>query len=177
MYICDVADIENVTSIATGENHTLALQAEGTIVGWGENKNGQLGISPETQRSFVPILILNDEAICKVFAGWSHSAALTKNGEVYTWGSNKYGQLGGQRADTTKPEIVAGLKDVEKLSLGSEHNLALCKGGKLFSWGWNEHGNCGTGDTKDVLKPTQLFAKGTVRYAAAGAGYGFAVVE
>lgn len=169
--------MENVVSIAAGENHTVALQADGTILGWGENKNGQLG-STETQRSFVPTIIFKADGLSKVFAGWSHSAALTESGEVYTWGQNNYGQLGAQRPDPSRPELVPGLEEVGELSLGSEHNLALCKGGKLFCWGWNEHGNCGTGNTKDVTKPTQLFAKGgKVRYAAAGAGYSFAVVE
>ncbi|KAF2882393.1 hypothetical protein ILUMI_23763 [Ignelater luminosus] len=175
--ISKVPDVEDVKYIASGQHHTVALKADGTVLSWGENKYGQLGLETNIAKAMVPMTILVDETLEQVHAGWTHSAALTKNGEIYIWGRNSYGQLGSQRSDTYKPEKLTQLKDVQQLSLGSEHNLAVNKDGKLFCWGWNEHGNCGTGNTKDVLKPKQIFVKRKVKFAVACTGHSFAVLE
>lgn len=175
--ISKVPDLDDMRSVACGENHTLALKADGTVLSWGDNKYGQLGLNPELPNSLVPQSILVDDSLIQVHAGWSHSAALTNNGDVYIWGRNSYGQLGMQKAEASVPEKLTNLKDIQQLSLGSEHNLAITKEGKLYCWGWNEHGNCGTGNTKDVLKPKQIFVKHKVKYAAACTGHSFAIVE
>ncbi|KAF5269297.1 hypothetical protein FQR65_LT02598 [Abscondita terminalis] len=175
--ISKVPDVDEVQSIACGEHHTIALKADGTVLTWGDNKYGQLGLSLDVPNSLVPNVVLVDDSLKEVKAGWTHSAALTKNGEVYIWGRNSYGQLGSPKGDISKPEKLTQLKDIELLSLGSEHCLALNKEGQLYSWGWNEHGNCGTGNTKDVSKPKQIFPKRKVKYAAACTGHSFAVVE
>lgn len=175
--ISKVPDLEEIVSIATGQHHTVVLKENGTVLSWGENKFGQLGIDSNISNSFVPMEIFHDESLARVYAGWTHTAALTKTGEVFTWGRNSYGQLGAQREVSYKPEKIPDLKDVQQLSVGSEHNLAVTKEGNLFVWGWNEHGSCGTGDKKDVLKPTQIFTQRKVKLAFACTGSSFAVVE
>lgn len=176
--ISKVPDMEEVTSVASGQHHTIVLKGGGTVLAWGDNKYGQLGVDPADASSiFVPHEVFFDESLESVHAGWTHSAALTKDGEIYIWGRNCYGQLGGPREVPHRPEKLAALKDVRRLTLGSEHNLAVTADGKLFCWGWNEHGNCGTGDKKDVLKPKQIFSGRKVRYAAACTGHSFAVVD
>ncbi|CAH1368480.1 hypothetical protein MTP99_009912 [Tenebrio molitor] len=175
--ISKVPDLEEIVSIASGQHHTVVLKEDGTVFSWGENKFGQLGIDPNISNSFVPMEIFHDLNLASVYAGWTHTAALTKSGEVFTWGRNTYGQLGAQREVTYKPEKVAGLKDVSQLSVGSEHNLAVTKEGKLFVWGWNEHGSCGTADKNDVVKPTQVLANRKIKSAFACTGSSFAVVE
>ncbi|CAH0556434.1 unnamed protein product [Brassicogethes aeneus] len=175
--ISKVPEIEDVISCASGQHHTVMLKEDGTVMSWGENKYGQLGISNNVSNSFVPMEVFRDESLEKVYAGWTHSAALTKNGEVYTWGRNSYGQLGTSREELHKPEKVPDLTEIAQLSLGSEHNLAVTKEGKLLAWGWNEHGSCGTGDKKDVMKPTQVLSNHKVKLAFACTGSSFAVVE
>lgn len=175
--ISKVPDVKGVKSIACGEHHTLVLRSDGTILSWGDNKHGQLAIDPKVPHSFVPSEIFNNESLEKVFAGWSHSAALTATGEVFMWGRNSYGQLGMNKDVTYKPEKLTNLKDIVNLSLGSEHNLAITKDSKLHSWGWNEHGNCGTGDVTNVTKPKLILSNYKVKYAAACTGHSFAVVE
>ncbi|XP_022914091.1 secretion-regulating guanine nucleotide exchange factor [Onthophagus taurus] len=175
--ISKVPDLKDVESVACGQNHTIVLTANGTLLSWGENKFGQLAIDPETKNSFVPSEVLTNESFEKVFSGWTHSAALTKTGEIFVWGRNNYGQLGFQKTVAHKPEKIPNFKDVKQLSLGSEHSLAVTKDGKLFSWGWNEHGSCGTGDTNNVMKPTQVLVNRKVKLAFACTGQSFAVVE
>jgi alpha-tubulin suppressor-like RCC1 family protein len=51
-------------------------------------------VLPETVEYFV----IYHLSIKKIFAGSHHAAAITKEGELYTWGSNKNGCLG-RKAD------------------------------------------------------------------------------
>ncbi|KAG5889635.1 hypothetical protein JTB14_028915 [Gonioctena quinquepunctata] len=175
--ISKVPDLDNVISVASGQHHTVVLRDNGIVLSWGENKFGQLGVDPNVANSFVPLEVFNNEGLKSVHAGWTHSGGLTKNGDVFTWGRNTYGQLGVEREVPYKPEKIANLKNVIQLSLGSEHNLAVTNEGKLYSWGWNEHGSCGTGDKKDVKVPSQILVNKKVKYAFACHASSFAVVE
>lgn len=176
--ISRVPDVEDVISAASGQHHTVVLKQGGTVLTWGDNKYGQLGIDPDIAPSvFVPSEVYSEPSFEKVYAGWTHTAALTQNGDVFMWGRNSYGQLGAERENPFKPAKLEALGNIDTLSLGSEHNLALTKDSKLYCWGWNEHGNCGTGDKEDVKIPKQIFVGKKVRFAAACTGHSFAVVE
>lgn len=175
--ITKVPDLVDVISVASGENHTICLKEDGTVLTWGENKFGQLGLDPTVESGFVPVEVYSGDNLKSVQAGWTHSSILTEEGEIINWGRNTYGQLGSQRELDHKPEKLPGLKDVNHLSTGSEHSLALTKDKKLFAWGWNEHGSCGTGDKKNVLKPTQILSNFKIINAFACTGSSFAIVE
>ena len=48
--------------------------------------------------------------IVKVAAGGAHSAAISAEGELYTWGKGRYGRLGhGDSDDQMKPKLVKAL--------------------------------------------------------------------
>jgi len=87
-------DEVHVTAIAAGSGHSLAVTADGDVYSWGFNKYGRLG-DGITDR-FVPALVsaLDEVHVTAVAAGSGHSLALTADGEVYSWGDNRYGQLG-----------------------------------------------------------------------------------
>ncbi|KAF7287590.1 hypothetical protein GWI33_005948 [Rhynchophorus ferrugineus] len=123
------------------------------------------------------IKVFQHEGLQSVYAGWTHSIALTKMGEVFSWGRNSYGQLGSERELSYKPEKIEALDNINQISVGSEHNLAVTKDSGLYSWGWNEHGSCGTGDKMDVLKPTRILENKKVKLAFACTGTSFAIVE
>ncbi|XP_060518323.1 uncharacterized protein LOC132697073 [Cylas formicarius] len=175
--ISRVPELNDVISVASGQHHTLVLRGNGTVLSWGDNKFGQLGVDPNVANSFVPLEVYNSDALESVYAGWTHSACLLKNGDILTWGRNNYGQLGANRDITYRPEKVPTLGNVKQLSLGSEHNLAVTNQNKLFAWGWNEHGSCGTGDKIDVKTPAPLFPNKRVKLAFACTGSSFAIVE
>lgn len=81
--ISRVPDVDSVVSVAAGQNHTVILREDGRVLAWGDNKYGQLGADPEAAASaFVPREVIVEETLVKVYAGWTHSAALAKNGEV-----------------------------------------------------------------------------------------------
>ncbi len=46
----------------------------------------------------------------QVSCGQCHSAAVTDDGKLFTWGNSSYGRLGhGDREDQLKPKLVSGL--------------------------------------------------------------------
>ena len=87
-----------VRMISAGVNHTLAITDRGDLFSWGSDRFGQLGYggSDAGKGSFVPKKVENMKkfVVVAIAAGDSHSVCFTENGEIYTWGCNKEGQLG-----------------------------------------------------------------------------------
>ena len=83
-----------------------------------------------------------------VSAGELHSAAVTSDGDVYTWGDGFCGQLGhADKRPSMVPKQVesGGLEDecVLTVSCGSRHTLAVTEDGEVFSWGLGHFGALG----------------------------------
>lgn len=77
-------------------------------------------------------------------AGWTHSVAV-KDGQVWTWGDNAYGQLGQPDAGRAlRPRPVAGLDGVVAVS-AAWHTLVVTGQGRVYAWGRNDLGQLGNG--------------------------------
>jgi VCBS repeat-containing protein len=149
------ADTANVTSIAAGSNHTVVLMKDGTVWAWGSNSNGQLGNNSTTDSSTpVPVSIANTSGVASIAAGSNHTVVLMKDGTVWAWGDNTYGQLGdggyGGYRDT--PVQVVGqsgigsfLSNVAIIAAGSGHTVAEDIYGDVWTWGNNSSGQLGNG--------------------------------
>ena len=123
-------NVSNVTAIACGAVHTMALKSDGTVVAWGDrlgpNNYGQID---------VPSGLSNVTAIA---AGTLHSLALMKNGTVVAWGA---GIANTQIAPDFGQSIVPlGLSNVTAIAAGQWHSVALKKDGTVVVWGWNYYG-------------------------------------
>ena len=97
--------------------------------------------------------------ITQIAAGDSHSAAVTKDGDLYMWGTNGSGQLGIQsnvasnipvkvnNSSSTLPE-----KSVKYVALGTYHSAAITKYGSLYMWEYNNYGQLGNGSSGNYEK-------------------------
>ncbi|XP_044213219.1 probable E3 ubiquitin-protein ligase HERC4 [Thunnus albacares] len=96
--------------------------------------------------------------VSQVACGSQHSVALTKDGQVYTWGQNSSGQLGlGKRElGANSPQHLRSLSAIPlvQIAAGGEQSFALSVSGGVFSWGRNNCGQLGLGDTTDRHTPT-----------------------
>lgn len=129
--------------IAAGSYHGLALDLRGRVWGWGANDYGEVGnndagffiITPESALGAV-------KTFCHISAGLWTSAAIDKNGRIWTWGINDNGQLGDNSITSRKtPVSVAGAaKTFCKIYARSQHMLAIDKNGKVWGWGINTSG-------------------------------------
>ncbi|RUS15532.1 hypothetical protein BC937DRAFT_92341 [Endogone sp. FLAS-F59071] len=78
----------------------------------------------------------------------AHLLALTATGDIYSWGSNRFGQLGhGHAGDTVVPEPIEALQGVpaEAAACGAFHSAVVAQG-SLYTFGWNALGRLGIGE-------------------------------
>jgi len=158
--------------LATGENHSLILNSNGTIYSWGANNFGQLGNSTEID-SLKPTPVedkFGDEDIISVAAGAFHSIALSDDGNLWAWGWNMYGQLGdGSQKNRNTPKKINSISKVKAVSAGYSHTIALKDDGTVWAWGQNDSGQLGNNSTKDSSYPVQVYGlKNIVSISANG---------
>ncbi|OCG69971.1 hypothetical protein A9G43_08645 [Gilliamella sp. Occ3-1] len=134
----------SITQLAAGIYHIIALDEKGNVWGWGQNGyheasgNGNGGAYPS-----LPILVLENENVVMIGTGEYTSYALTKSGDVYTWGHGIYGQManGEQKAvnDVYKvPREYFNNRPVVLLGAAYESGYAINDAGEIFGWGDDE---------------------------------------
>ncbi|HLY09311.1 MAG TPA: RCC1 repeat-containing protein [Planctomycetota bacterium] len=102
----------------------------------------------------------------------SHTLALFKDGTVWGWGLNNYGEVGnGIQNYQSSPAQALGLPKVTALARGYEFSLALASDGSVWSWGFNTAGQLGrtTGAAPSSLTPAMI--SGLPAMTAVAAGY------
>ncbi|KAK9106762.1 hypothetical protein Syun_022773 [Stephania yunnanensis] len=166
----------NILQVSCGAVHVVALSEDGLLQAWGYNEYGQLGRG-FTCEGLQGAQILNayakflDEApelvkISQVSCGEYHTAAISENGEVYTWGLGNIGQLGHcslQYGDKELvPRRVASLDGiaVKKVECGGVHTCAITEKGALYAWGGAHAGQLGLGPQNGFFSCVPCESKG-----------------
>lgn len=108
--------LTNVSRIAAGGFHCLALMKNGKTIGWGDNRYGQSAA--------------NFNNVKAISAGLNHSVVLFSNGTVFAFGDSTYGQT----------NLPSGLTNVVAIASGGNHCLALRANGTVIGWGHNNYG-------------------------------------
>lgn len=131
--------LDQVTAIAAGGGHTVALQSDGGVVAWGEDRQGE---------STVPLAARSD-AIA-IAAGAAHSLALKRDGTVVAWGADGYGQVTGIATlqshspavafpVTLNGQVLTGVKAIAAGGSCSDvcagYSIALKEDGTVILWG------------------------------------------
>ncbi len=98
----------DITAVAVGVGHTVALKKDGTVWAWGSNGSGQLG-DGTASNSDVPAQVKNLGDVTAIAASGNHTMALKKDGTVWTWGDNTYGQLGDGTVKSSNIPVQASL--------------------------------------------------------------------
>jgi alpha-tubulin suppressor-like RCC1 family protein len=148
--------LANVVAIAAGGNEeggqneqSLALLGDGTVVAWGSNEYGQLGIGSKVDRhEAAKVKVLTN--VRAIAAGGKHSLALLESGHVMSWGWNAQGQLGRgtskeglvkcgetEPSCSLEPREVMGVSTATQIAAGWFYSVALLANGTLTTWGWN----------------------------------------
>ena len=161
-----------VVAIAAGYSHSLALTSEGRVFSWGSNNNGQLG-NDSTTSSKVPIAVhtsgaLAGKRVVAIAAGYSHSLALTSEGQVFAWGSNWVGKLGNNSTISSQVPVavdtsgVLAGRRVVSIAAGNSYGMALTEDGQIFSWGSNWDGALGNNSTVSSQVPVAVDTSGVL---------------
>lgn len=132
-----------IKQVACGAHHTVMLTTDGEVLACGMGEYGRLGVgSSEDQKVPSTIRHIIDEDIVQVAASHNHSACLTADGRLFTWGKNDVGQLG--HPDTymdvlysqeTLPRWVESLPKISQFSLTRARTAVVTTEGQLYIWG------------------------------------------
>ncbi|MCL2557917.1 MAG: hypothetical protein FWE09_05510, partial [Treponema sp.] len=180
--------------ISGGQWHSVAINEEGQLFAWGSNFWGQLGTgadvgSGDLENDSTSTSNINSRANpvdvagikwATASAGYTHTLAITEDGELYAWGSNVNGKLGvtlesGNRSAVPLKVTVEGEEGLEweMASAGRSHSAAITTDGRLFVWGQNNQGQIGNGGGADVTVPTEVKAEGVEEWVFVAAAEQF----
>ena len=171
--------LSQVSAVASGTSYSLALLANGNVVGWGDNTNGQLGDNTNGNERTTPVYVKGPSGsgrlsgIIAVAANpiGTTSLALKSDGTVWAWGMNDTGQLGINNGDvnTKLPVEVHGQSDVGHLTsivaIASSvaHSVALRSDGTVWTWGTNVDDELGNGVSGgEIDSPVPVVGVGNV---------------
>ena len=135
------------SQIYSGYYTSMILMNNGQVYAFGDNSDGHLGLG-DTKNINIPTLIKDLLVnIIQVSIGFSHTLALTHNGQVYAFGSNFYGQLGFKKdvSNAYIPTLIPNLNNIVKISAGKDHSLVLTDNGQVYAFGLNRYGQLGVG--------------------------------
>ncbi len=142
-----------IVAIASGVEHSCALDNAGKIWCWGRNPEGRIGDNSQTD-AWVPVNPVTlgttlDSGAKGLALGAKHTCAISNTNEVFCWGDNTYGQLGtGSYSSIGHPVIVSGLSNVVQVVAGDYFTCALSNNAgvsAVLCWGQNGMGQLGIG--------------------------------
>jgi len=141
---------EIIKSVATSFYHSIAITSNERVFSWCSINwtcDGTVKIS-NTPVEITPFFdLLEGERIRFVSVGSYHSTALTSEGRVIVWGSNRFGQLGfGSVRELIEPVDVNNRFDLNvgeeivSFSLADTRSTAITSEGRVFGWGNDREG-------------------------------------
>jgi alpha-tubulin suppressor-like RCC1 family protein len=150
--------VRKVSSLASGEDHSLIVLKNGRVMAFGSNYYGQLGVKTDDDfANMVPREVEGINAAISVAVGNGFSVVLQKDGTVWTFGASgalgrSYEILGNRKAGK-----VPGLGSVESVAASGQHTFAVKKDGTVWGFGMNEGGIFGPDDSRtNYAIPTQI---------------------
>jgi alpha-tubulin suppressor-like RCC1 family protein len=150
--------------VAAGDYHNVALKEDGSLWAWGYNSNGQVGNgyygTTGDALARTPVRIGSDTDWSIVGAGANHTFGVKRDGSLWGWGANGYGQIGdGGPTSGTAPAAYR----LRPTRVGTDNDWVYATGGgngsasygvrgngELWGWGYNSYGNLGNGATTNV---------------------------
>jgi alpha-tubulin suppressor-like RCC1 family protein len=154
-------NLTNAVQVAGGWRHSMAVKANGTLEGWGDDETGQTNFPPDS--NYVAVACGNQQSLAlksdgtvvvadkydfygeadvpanlshvvAIACGFYHCLVLKSDGTLAAWGGV------GDGYDDGHGMVPSGLSNVVAIASGGYHNLVLKSDGTLFAWGDNTYG-------------------------------------
>ncbi|KAE9599647.1 hypothetical protein Lal_00046174 [Lupinus albus] len=168
--------------ISAAKFHSVALTARGEVYTWGFGRGGRLGHPDFDIHSGQAAVItprqvtsgLGSRRVVAIAAAKHHTVIATEGGDVFTWGSNREGQLGYTSVDSQPtPRRVSSLRSkIIAVAAANKHTAVVSDLGEVFTWGCNREGQLGYGSSNSASNYTphlveSLKGKALTRVSAA----------
>ena len=129
----------------------------GTLFGWGQNNQGQLGQNNTTNySSAVQIPGATWKELGRTAYGSQHHGVIKEDNTLWMWGNGSSGQLGQQNeTDYSSPVQVPGT-NWASIATGGSGTIATKTDGTLWTWGHNNPGMLGHNNTTEYSSPKQV---------------------
>ncbi|KAL5708849.1 hypothetical protein ACHQM5_019602 [Ranunculus cassubicifolius] len=164
--------------------HSVAVGNRGELYTWGFGRGGRLGHPEFDIHSGQAAVITPRQVTCgigarrvkAIAAAKHHTVVATEGGEVFTWGSNREGQLGYTSVDTQPiPRRVSSLRTkIVSVAAANKHTAVISECGEVFTWGCNREGQLGYGTSNSASNYTPRiveYLKGKILTEVAAAKY------
>ncbi|MBU1241356.1 hypothetical protein KKF84_20945 [Myxococcota bacterium] len=168
-----VADLDNIVDLESGVSSFCALRSDDTVMCWGENIEGVLGVDASIVYSATPLVIAGLTDTVSLSVGYNHACAVDSAGTVHCWGANNYGQLGdGTLVVSATPVLVDLPVPIQFVRSNNSNSCALTTAGEVYCWGGNSIGELGIGSPSPTRSATPLTIDATGVFTDLGAGAG-----
>jgi alpha-tubulin suppressor-like RCC1 family protein len=170
---------------AAGGWYSLVRREDGSLLVWGNNDRGELGIGPTPRyvASPLPLTLPGSGKPSAVAGGWIATYVLKDDGSLWSWGYNGQGQLGdGTYSSRSTPmQVTSNVAALARSSVG-DHMLVLRRDGSVWAWGENEAGQLGDGSLVTTSPwgkalPVRVALPGGVVALAAGGDHSLALLS
>ncbi len=132
-----VVGLTNIVAIASGMNHSLALDSQGLVWTWGQDDSDQLGDGGSYESTNLPEQVIGVTNVIAIGASgyfdsdgfFGFSLAAETNGTVWTWGKDD-----GNFYNST-PAQITDVSNAVGVAAADEYAVILEKGGSVWTWG------------------------------------------
>jgi alpha-tubulin suppressor-like RCC1 family protein len=128
--------LSNVVAVCIG-SISAAITADGSLYTWGRDWNGSLGLGVDNRTSVSVPTKVNLSNVVGIGLDSNRTAAITSDGDLYTWGNNEWGQLG-VKYDQAEPHIstpakVVDIADVIDVDFHTNYPIAVTADGVIHN--------------------------------------------
>lgn len=184
-------EIRDSYTFSCGWRHVAAVSTTGDLYVWGSNEYGQIGDGQGDGEndyngigygidfdagidyaSTNPYKVLSD--VKMVSLGSENSAAVTNNGDLYTWGDQSYGSLGNGIDNYFCSVPTKIMNNISYVSCSGDNTAAITSDGELYMWGKNENRILGNEYDDYSNKPVKIMDN--IKQVAVSPTYHYAAI-
>ena len=160
--------------VATSEG-TISLSNNGDMYSWGMQTYGELAHEPSMLDT--PTKVTTVSNIVAFACGSNHTVCLDADGNIFTCGDGRFGQLGFVVIDNpfycTNTLQKVKIPTIKQVSCGLNFTVCLADNGDLYSFGCNDCGQLGLGNTENYFSPKKIETITDIQFVECGSTFSF----